>query len=199
MWSTYWQGMALCASLIMAIGAQNAHVLRVGLMRQHVVPTIAVCIVLDGLLIALGVAGMARLIEGTPWLMTAVRWGGAVFLIGYGLRAWLGAWRGGASLSGVAGATGRREAVMTVLALSLLNPHVYLDTVLLVGGIGGQYAPELRPVFVAGAWSASLVWFLVLGLGARYLAPLFAKPLAWRVLDGIVGAIMLLIAAQLLR
>ncbi|WP_028451275.1 LysE/ArgO family amino acid transporter [Chitinilyticum aquatile] len=196
--TVFLQGLGLCASLIMAIGAQNAHVLRMGLARQHVQPTIAICIVLDGLLIALGVAGMGKLIEDTPVLLALTRWGGAAFLIWYGLRAWRSALASNSMSHGGAPQLDRRTAIITVLSLSLLNPHVYLDTVLLVGSIGGQQAPELRPTFVLGAWTASILWFISLGFGARLLAPLFARPLAWRILDGLIGAVMLLIAGILL-
>ncbi|MBE9609465.1 LysE/ArgO family amino acid transporter [Chitinilyticum piscinae] len=195
--SVYFQGLGLCASLIMAIGAQNAHVLRMGLARQHVVPTIAICIVLDCILITLGVAGMGKLIEDTPLLLAITRWGGAAFLVWYGLRAWRSALSSNQLDARGAPALDRRTAIITVLTLSLLNPHVYLDTVLLVGSIGGQQAPDSRPAFVLGAWTASALWFISLGFGARLLAPLFARPLAWRILDGLIGAVMLLIAALL--
>ncbi|WP_028454580.1 LysE/ArgO family amino acid transporter [Chitinilyticum litopenaei] len=197
--SVYFQGLGLCASLIMAIGAQNAHVLRMGLARQHVPLTIAICIVLDCVLIALGVAGMGKLIEDTPLLLGLARWGGAAFLLWYGLRAWRSALSSQSMQHGLAPAIDRRTAILSVLSLSLLNPHVYLDTVLLVGSIGGQQAPEARPLFILGAWTASILWFVSLGFGARLLAPLFMQPLAWRILDGLIGAVMLAIAVALLN
>ncbi|WP_174873220.1 LysE/ArgO family amino acid transporter [Vogesella oryzae] len=192
------KGMGLGASLIMAIGSQNAHVLRMGLLRQHVAATVLVCIVCDMLLISAGVAGMGVLIQHSPLLLELARWGGAAFLFWYGLRAWR-AVLGNDSLA-VAGGQSRiplRQALLTVLAMTLLNPHVYLDTVVLLGSIGGQQPEGSRAWFAAGASCASLLWFLSLGYGARLLAPLFAKPLSWRVLDGIVGSVMWSLAGAL--
>lgn len=192
------KGLGLGASLIMAIGSQNAHVLRMGLLRQHVGATVLVCIVCDMLLIAAGVAGMGVLIQQSPLLLEMARWGGAAFLFWYGLRAWR-AVLGNDSLAVAAGQTQipLRQALLTVLAMTLLNPHVYLDTVVLLGSIGGQQPEGSRQWFVLGACCASALWFLSLGYGARLLAPLFSRPLSWRVLDGVVGSVMWSLAAVL--
>jgi L-lysine exporter family protein LysE/ArgO len=196
--SAYLQGLGLGAGLIMAIGAQNAHVLRMGLRREHVALTVAACVAVDVLLIVAGVAGLGALIEGSPTALALARWGGAAFLFAYGLRAWVHAWRGGRLAVQQDGARSSwHSALLTVLALSLLNPHVYLDTVVLLGSIGAQQPPAQRPGFAMGAATASLLWFVALGFGARVLTPLFARPAAWRVLDGLVGGVMLGLAAAL--
>lgn len=194
----YLQGLGLGAGLIIAIGAQNAHVLRMGLRRQHVALTVAVCILCDVLLIAAGIAGMGAVIGRNPALLALVRWGGAAFLAWYGVRAWRAAWVSG-TLAVEAGAAGldRRQALSMALALSLLNPHVYLDTVVLLGSIGGQQAAGGRFWFALGAMSASVAWFLSLGFGARVLSPLFSRPMAWRALDAMIGAVMLVLAGTL--
>lgn len=199
MGSTYWQGLGIGASLIVAIGAQNAHVLRVGIARHHVALTVATCIAVDVLLICLGVAGMGVLIEDSPLLMAAVRWGGAAFLLWYGLRSWRAALRPQALAAGAAPAVpGARSAWLTVAALSLLNPHVYLDTLVLMGGIGGRLPAAQRPGFMAGAISASVLWFCLIGFGAAALAPLLKRPPVWRAIDLLTGAMMLWLAASLL-
>jgi len=196
--SVYLKGFGLGAGLIIAIGAQNAHVLRMGLKRQHVALTVGVCILCDVLLIAAGVAGMGALIGRNPALLALARWGGAGFLAWYGLRAWRAAWEGGAlAVAGGAVALAPRQALTLVLGLSLLNPHVYLDTVVLLGSIGGQQAGVGRLWFALGAMSASAAWFLTLGFGARVLSPLFGRPMAWRALDGMIGVVMLGLAGTL--
>ena len=187
----FWLGL----SLIMAIGAQNAFVLRQGLRRQHVLAVVLTCALSDALLIAAGVAGFGALAQRLPWLEPAMRWGGAAFLMAYGARAFLSAWRGGQALDAGTGAGGLRAALATCLALTWLNPHVYLDTVVLLGSVSAQYAA--RP-FAIGAMTASFVFFFTLGFGARLLAPLFARPAAWRVLDAGVGCVMWAIAALLI-
>jgi len=197
--SAYAQGLGLGAALIIAIGAQNAYVLRQGLKRSHVFVVASVCFVVDVALIALGAGGFASLIAARPGLTNAIAWAGAVFLFAYGLRAFHGALRPGAL--GPAEASGKggtaRAAAATALALSVLNPHVYLDTVLLIGGLAAQYPPAPRAAFAVGAMSASFVWFYGLGYGAAWLAPVFARPAAWRVLDLAIGAVMWAIAAGL--
>jgi L-lysine exporter family protein LysE/ArgO len=203
--SVYLKGFGLGAGLIIAIGAQNAHVLRMGRKRQHVALTVGVCILCDVLLIAAGVAGMGALIRRNPALLALARWGGAGFLAWYGLRAWRAAWKGGAlavaggavALAGGAVALAPRQALTLVLGLSLLNPQVYLDTVVLLGSIGGQQAGVDRLWFALGAMSASAAWFLALGFGARVLSPLFGRPMAWRALDGMIGVVMLGLAGTL--
>lgn len=197
--AVYLSGLGLGASLIMAIGAQNAHVLRMGVRRQHVALTVVACIVVDVLLIGLGVAGAGALIESSPFLLAAARWGGAAFLLWYGVKSWLRAWRP-AALAADAGATASdaSAALVTVLALSLLNPHVYLDTVVLLGAVGGRYPPADRPFFAAGAVTASVLWFTALGFGASRCAALLGRPVMWRAIEILTGAIMVLLALTLL-
>ncbi len=194
-------GLSLGLTLIIAIGAQNAFVLRQGLRREHVGPVVAVCALIDALLIAAGVAGLARLLGTRPALATALTLGGALFLAWYGLRALWRAARPG-QLHAAAGSSGltRRQAVAQALAFTVLNPHVYLDTVLLVGSVGAQQSAGVaRWAFTTGACAASLLWFASLGYGARWLAPVFARPRAWQVLDGLIGLTMLLLSALLWR
>jgi L-lysine exporter family protein LysE/ArgO len=194
----YLQGLGLGAGLIIAIGAQNAHVLRMGLKCQHVALTVGVCILCDVVLIAAGVAGMGAVIGRNPALLALARWGGAGFLAWYGVRAWRTAWQSGTlAVEAGAPALAPRQALAMVLTLSLLNPHVYLDTVVLLGSIGGQQAGLGKLWFAVGAMSASVAWFLALGFGARVLSPLFRRPMAWRALDGLVGVVMLVLAGTL--
>jgi L-lysine exporter family protein LysE/ArgO len=190
-------GFAIGGALIVAIGAQNAFVLRLGLQRLHVGPVVLFCAVADLLLIALGVAGIGRLLQHLPGLETGLTLMGAFFLLAYGLLALRRALQPGSLRAANAAAMPLRLALAQAAAFTLLNPHVYLDTVLLVGSIGAQQPAGLRPAFVAGAGLASLVWFSALGFGARWLAPWFAKPMAWRMLEGLVSATMLLLALGL--
>jgi L-lysine exporter family protein LysE/ArgO len=189
-------GFALGFSLILAIGAQNAFVLRQGLRREHVLAVVLVCALSDAVLVAAGVAGFGALAEAVPGLERIMRYGGAAFLLVYGARAFLAAWRGGAVLEAGQGAGGLRRAVLTCLALTWLNPHVYLDTVVLLGSVSAQYEDRLG--FGAGAVCASFVFFFALGYGARLLAPAFRRPESWRVLDAGVGTVMWAIAVGLL-
>ncbi len=191
-------GFALGLSLIVAIGAQNAFVLRQGLRRDHVLPVVLVCAVSDALLIAAGVTGFGLLAARLPGLEAAMRWLGAAFLLWYGARTLLAAWRGGETLRAedAPGNGSLRRALLTCLALTWLNPHVYLDTVMLLGAVSAQY--DNRLFFGLGAASASFVFFFALGFGARLLAPVFARPGAWRVLELVIGLTMWLIAAKLL-
>lgn len=190
-------GAALGFTLIVAIGAQNAFVLRQGLRREHVGPIVALCAACDAVLMTGGIAGLAQLLAGLPQLAGLLTAGGVLFLAAYGLRA---LWRARApqALQAGAGAPGltRRAALAQAAAFTLLNPHVYLDTVVLVGTVGAQQG-ALRWWFAAGASASSLVWFCGLGYGARWLAPLFAKPRAWQVLDALIGVTMLALAAGL--
>jgi len=193
----YLKGLGLGAGLIVAIGSQNAHVLRMGLQRQHVGLTVLVCIVCETLLISAGIAGIGTLIERSPLLLNAARWGGALFLAWYGLRAWKAAF-GAGSLQAASGARlSVRQALLTVLAVTWLNPHVYLDTVVLLGAVGGQQGPDGKWWFALGAVSAACAWFSLIGFGARLLSPWFARPAAWRLLDGMIGTVMLALALTL--
>jgi L-lysine exporter family protein LysE/ArgO len=192
-------GFALGLTLIVAIGAQNAFVLRQGLRREHVGAIVAFCAVADALLMLAGIAGLATVLGHQPLLAAVLTGGGALFLTVYGLRALARVRRGGA-LAAAEGAAplSRRAALAQTAAFTLLNPHVYLDTVLLVGSVGAQMGAQ-RWSFGAGAATASLLWFTALGYGARLLAPVFARPRAWQVLDALIGLTMLGIAALLLR
>lgn len=191
-------GLASGLSLIVAIGAQNAFVLRQGVQRSHVVLVVAVCALSDLVLIVLGVAGVGVLIERAPAVLEIVRWAGAAFLLAYGAMAARRAIRGTqASLPG-AGQKGTWAAALgTCLALTWLNPHVYLDTVLLLGSLAGTHGPDGRWWFAAGAGLGSAVWFAALGAGARFLAPVFARPGSWRVLDGGIALVMVTLAVML--
>jgi len=199
--STLAAGLGLGLSLIVAIGAQNAFVLRQGVRRERVVLVVAICALSDFALIAAGVAGMGALIESVPWLVQLIRWLGAAFLIGYGVLAAVRAFRGGRGLDPAATVRGGRSlsirVALTALALTWLNPHVYLDTVLLLGGVAASYGED-RWVFAIGAGAASLLWFAALGFGARLLGGALRRPVAWRVLDGVIAVVMLALGILLL-
>ncbi|RTD88417.1 amino acid transporter [Variovorax atrisoli] len=194
-------GLFMSLVLIVAIGAQNAYVLRQGLRREHVGAVVLFCAASDAVLIGAGVAGMAQALNGRPMLATVLAGLGAAFLCAYGLRA---LWRSRQPAALQASAQGasslsRAAVVAQAAGFTLLNPHVYLDTVLLVGSAGAQYAGLLKVWFVAGAAMASVLWFTSLGFGARLLAPVFAKPRAWQMLDALIGGTMLVLSAMLLR
>lgn len=197
MTSDFLPGFALGFSLILAIGAQNAFVLRQGLRKEHVFWICLTCAASDAALIAAGVTGIGAITRMLPWFEPAMRYGGAAFLTWYGARSLLSAWRGGSALdAGQAEGASLRRSLLIVLALTWLNPHVYLDTVLLIGSISSQYDDRLS--FALGAMTASFVFFFSLGYGASLLAPLFARPTAWRILDLIIGIVMWAIALKLL-
>ena len=194
------QGLVLSLGLIVAIGAQNAFVLRQGLRQEHVGSVVLFCALADAVLIAAGVLGMAQALGDRPGLARALALAGAIFLALYGWRALRRA-RQRHRLDAASGGEGLRRgaALVQAAAFTLLNPHVYLDTVLLVGSIGAQQPAALRGWFIAGACSASLLWFAALGFGARWLAPWFARPRAWQLLDGLIGVTMFVLAALLVR
>lgn len=194
------QGLALSLGLIVAIGAQNAFVLRQGLRREHVGPVVLFCAAADALLIIAGVLGMAQALGERPGLARALALAGALFLAVYGALALRRARHAGQLRAAAGGeGLGRTAALAQAAAFTLLNPHVYLDTVLLVGSIGAQQPAELRAFFIAGAALASALWFGLLGFGARWLAPWFARPRAWQVLDSLIGLTMWVLSALLLR
>jgi L-lysine exporter family protein LysE/ArgO len=191
-------GLGLGLSLIIAIGAQNAFVLRQGLRREHVLIVVVVCAASDAILIAAGVAGLGVLIQQAGWALIVVRVAGAAFLTWYGIGAARRALKPKTLEADEGGDRMTRAAVIsTVLALTWLNPHVYLDTVVLLGSIGGTYG-DLRWWFAVGAMIGSIVWFTALGFGSRALRPLFAKPVAWRILDALIALVMFGIAASLI-
>jgi L-lysine exporter family protein LysE/ArgO len=177
-------------TLIAAIGAQNAFVLRQGIRREHVLPVVALCTVSDVVLISAGIAGVGALINAHPSALNIAKFGGALFLVGYGLLAARRAWRPSSLTPSEAAPTRLIEALLTCAALTFLNPHVYLDTVVLLGALANEHRDE-RWLFGVGAVAASAVWFVGLGLGARQLAGLFARPLTWRILDGLIAVMMI--------
>ncbi len=190
-------GLALGLGLIVAIGAQNAFVLRQGLRLEHVAAVVTVCAVSDVALILAGVLGAGAVLTQVPWLVPVVCFAGAAFLLGYGALAARRAVRPGALLADAAGArAGLAATVGTCLALTWLNPHVYLDTVVLLGSMASTHG-EHRWEFAAGAGVGSVLWFTGLGYGARLLRPVFARPGAWRVLDGVIAVVMAALAASL--
>ncbi|HDS1037986.1 TPA: amino acid transporter [Stenotrophomonas maltophilia] len=193
-------GLFAGAGLIIAIGAQNAFVLRQGLQRQHVGTVVLACMGADIALILAGVGGMGALVLQWPLLLQGLRFGGAAFLLWYGLQAGLRAWRGGSALAAAdsSGGGSRRQVLLACLAFTVLNPHVYLDTVVLLGSLSTRYPGNLRWVFAAGACVASVAWFCALGYGARLLQPVFRKPAAWRVLDAFIALFMGVLALLLL-
>ena len=191
------EGFFLGASLIIAIGAQNAFVLRQGLVARHVGPVVAICALSDAILISLGAAGMGSLVNASAGLFVGLAFAGAAFLAWYGIGAARRMLTPSILEAGGGDGLSLRAAVTTVLLLTWANPHVYLDTVVLLGGVSGRYAPTPRLAFAGGAMLASLVWFTLLGYGARLLQPVFRSPLAWRVLDGIIAVVMLSIAGRL--
>ncbi|HEX3284405.1 MAG TPA: L-lysine exporter [Mycobacterium sp.] len=183
-------GFVASFTLIAAIGAQNAFVLRQGIRREHVVPVVALCTVSDMALIAAGIAGVGAVINAHPAAVDVAKVGGALFLFGYGLLAARRAWQPSALTPSDAAPARLAGVLVTCLALTFLNPHVYLDTVVLLGTLANAHRDE-RWLFGIGAITASAVWFFSLGLGARRLTGLFAKPLTWRILDGLIAATMI--------
>ncbi len=190
-------GFLLGGSLIIAIGAQNAFVLRQGLLKRHVFPLALFCAVSDAALILAGVAGFGQAIKAAPTLLEVVRWGGAGFLAWYAVTAFRRALSASAMEAAGSADLTLRAALLQCAAFTWLNPHVYLDTVVLVGGISTTFG-ENRWWYALGAASASFVWFFALAYGARLLTPLFRKPTAWRVLDTGIGCVMALLAVKIL-
>jgi len=183
-------GFVASFTLIAAIGAQNAYVLRQGIRREHVLPVVALCTVSDIALISAGIAGVGALISAHPGALNIAKFGGAAFLTGYGLLAARRAWRP-SSLTPSDSAPARLiDVLLTCAALTFLNPHVYLDTVVLLGALANEHSDD-RWLFGVGAVTASAVWFVSLGFGARQLAGLFAKPTTWRILDGLIAVMMI--------
>ena len=196
--TAFYAGFSLGFSLIIVIGAQNAFVLRQGLNREYVFAVCLVCAASDAALILLGVSGFYLMVAQLPWLETAARYGGSAFLLVYGARSFRAALRSSDSLKAAEHADGTLgRAVATCLGLTWLNPHVYLDTVVLLGSVSTQY-PGAKAAFAGGAVLASFVFFFALGYGARILIPFFAKPVSWKILDAVIGVVMWFIAASLL-
>lgn len=197
--SIFITGFLLGGSLILAIGAQNAFILRQGLLKQHVFILCLVCALSDALLIAAGVGGLGSLIDGHPEFVKWVTIGGAIFLFAYAIFALQRALKPQAMQAADAGQGSLKAALAQCLAFTFLNPHVYLDTVVLVGGISSRYIGQEKTAFAIGAMAASFIWFFSLGYGARLLQPVFAKPRSWQILDLIIAAVMTMIAINLVR
>lgn len=195
--ASFFTGFALSAALIMAIGAQNLFVLRQGLRREHVGPIVLFCGSADALLIVAGVGGVGALLAAVPQLTTVLALAGAAFLAWHGVKAFRRMAASDAMLVGEAGGMTLARALAATAGFTFLNPHVYLDTVLLMGAAGSAQPADLRLVFAAGGATASFAWFAALGYGSRLLKPIFARPTAWRLLDAFVGVTMLTLAASL--
>lgn len=196
--NSFFQGMAVGAGLIIAIGAQNSFVLTQGIRRKHRALVASVCSLSDILLIFAGVAGVGAVIATNVTFRSFAAWGGAAFLFWYGLKSLVSAVKGGVLLTDNGKEQSWKIVLTTALAFTFLNPHVYLDTVVLIGGISAQYNGNDRYLFATGAGLSSLIWFFLLAYGASFLAPLFRKQIAWRILDTIVCLVMWIIAIQLL-
>lgn len=191
-------GFGFAVSLIAAIGAQNAFVLRLGLMRQHVIPVIAICIGSDIILMSIGIAGFGAIVENAPWLVTVMRIFGSAFLVFYGAQALQRVFKPSAMTeSGAGSQKGLLPVIGATLAVTYLNPHVYLDTIVLLGSLANSYGDQ-KWIFGIGCFLATTVWFTALGFGSRHLAPLFAKPKAWQILDAAIAIIMFAIAASII-
>lgn len=198
MTSNFITGFLSGAALIIAIGAQNSFVLRQGIRREHVLSIVLVCAGADTLLIATGIAGLGALIQSLPYLLDVTRYGGAAFLVAYGLVAARRALQSQQLTVDSGVGTSLGTAMLTCLAFTFLNPHVYLDTVILLGSLANQSGVSGRWVFGAGAALASFVWFFCLGYGARLLGPLFSRASAWRILDSLIALIMCSLGIALL-
>lgn len=196
--SPFVSGFFLGASLIIAIGAQNAFVLWQGLLQKHVFIICLICAASDALLISLGVAGLGYLVEKLPWLISLITLAGAAFLIVYGVMAVRRMLSPQSMESLKNNSLSLQASILTCIAFTFLNPHVYLDTFILIGGISASYDGYLKFAFMAGAMIASFVWFFSLGYGARLLAPFFEKPNAWQMLDGLIAVVMFGLAISLL-
>jgi L-lysine exporter family protein LysE/ArgO len=192
-------GFLLVAGLIVAIGAQNAFILRQGLLRANVLRIVSIAFGLDASLIALGTLGFGAVINAHPAVLRLISWAGAAFVLVYGVIAFRRALHPHTLDPTAEKPLSASQAAKILLTVSLLNPHVYLDTVVLVGGVAGRYRTVDRIGYLCGAISASCLWFVSLGFGARFLAPIFAKPSAWRALDLVIGVVMLAICASLVR
>ncbi|KAF1054920.1 MAG: Arginine exporter protein ArgO [Stenotrophomonas maltophilia] len=197
MWQSYLNGLLVAAGLIIAIGAQNAFVLAQSLRREHHLSVALLCVLCDAVLVSAGVFGLARILAENPTLLAVARWGGVAFLSWYGVKALRRAIAPAALADAEqTGPRSRRTVLLAALAVTLLNPHVYLDTVLLIGSLGAQQT--VPGAYAMGAASASLLWFFTLAFGAAWLAPWLARPATWRLVDLMVAVMMLGMAVQLI-
>ncbi|UTT45468.1 L-lysine exporter [Micrococcus luteus] len=197
MWTLAGTGLFTGLALIVAIGAQNAFVLRQGVRREHVGAVVLVCMASDAVLILAGTAGVGALVQAVPWLLEVLRWGGALYLLWFAVSSLRAALRPQGLVAEQAPRTAG-SVIATTLALTWLNPHVYLDTVVLLGSLANQHGPDARWVFAAGAVTASVLWFTALGYGARLLARVLADPKAWRVVDVVIAVVMAVLAVRLI-
>jgi len=194
-------GVLVTGSLIVAIGAQNAFVLKQGLLKQHIFAVALICVLCDVVLFTLGVLGLGTFISHNNVASVTLAFIGAGFLLIYGLRAWRSAYRGNAGLQLQAGenSASLAKTILLTLSVTLLNPHVYIDTVVIIGGIGGTLAWQEKIAFLIGGLCVSATWFFGLAYGSTLLAPLFRKAITWRILDFVIGVIMLMIAWSLFQ
>lgn len=192
------QGFGIGGGLILAIGAQNAFVLSQGIKKNYPLVIASICILCDATLILVGIGGVGAAVATNPLLSNIATWGGAIFLFWFGLNSLKSALKGGTLDTSNENTLSLKRIVITTFAITLLNPHVYLDTVVLLGSISGQFPNEERIIFGMGAITASVIWFLSLSMGARILAPIFKKQISWRILDGLVCCTMWTIATSLL-
>ena len=183
-------------SLIIAIGAQNAFVIRQGLTRRYVFTVVAICTVIDASLIALGIGGLAAAIQGLPWLLEVIRWFGVAYLTWFGIKSAISATKSQTLDPSGVESKSAGKVIATVVTLSLLNPHVYLDTVIFVGGVGNTFGDN-RWYFALGAMLASLIWFTSIGYGAKAASRFMSKPIFWKILDGVIAVIMFSLAVTL--
>jgi L-lysine exporter family protein LysE/ArgO len=189
-------GFFVSLSLIVAIGAQNAFIIRQALTRQHVFTVVAICAIADASLIALGIAGLGAAISSLPWLLEIIRWFGVAYLGWFGIRSFLSALKTQAMDTTVGQSASLKTVVLSLLGFTFLNPHVYLDTVILVGGVANQFGDD-KWVFGAGAMLASLVWFFAIGYGSKAASRLMSKPVFWKILDFFIAGVMFTVALTL--
>lgn len=196
--SAFLSGMGIGAGLIIAIGAQNAFVLAQGLRKHHHISVALVCALCDTVFITIGVAGLGAIVSENPLWSTIMAWGGAAFLFWYGLCSFRALFSDHSLKHEKAKNRGFKEVLMITLALTLLNPHVYIDTIVLLGGIAAQYSDDQRPFFGMGAILSSFLWFATISLGAAWLSPYLARPITWKILDLLTGVVMWVVAISLL-
>lgn len=192
----FWPGLFTGLSLIIAIGAQNAFVIRQGLTRRHVFAVVAICTIIDASLIALGIGGLGAAIQGLPWLLEVIRWFGVAYLTWFGIKSIISATKSESLDASGVESKSLGKVIATVVTLSLLNPHVYLDTVIFVGGVGNTFG-ENRWSFALGAMLASALWFTGIGYGAKAASRFMSKPIFWKVLDSLIAVIMFTLAVTL--
>lgn len=194
----YLKGFIVTISLIVAIGAQNAYILKLGLLKQYVLLAVSLCILFDFILIGLGVFGLGYFIQGNQLLINIIAIIGIIFLCVYSILSFKSALKNESlQIDGNVKTNPIKQVITLILVFTFLNPHTYLDTILLIGGIGANIEDGLKIYFLLGAVSASAIWFFSLGFGARFLIPLFKKPITWKLLDISIGFLMLFIAYSL--